>query len=230
MDIEPPHGPVETWRDFFVHLVIITLGLLIALALEGIVGYIHERHLVHEANANITSEMHDNQKEVEDSVKAAEQYQKDMKHLIALMEQMKSGKDLKGSVNITFEKTDLNTASWRTAAATHAIAYMRYRDVKRYEDVYGLQADFELAQDRAMDSWANVYAPFMQFISQNSDDKAQAKDAKLTEAQVAQINNIEEQTQMYIGRLIAVESIGKGLDQSYTQYFQHPNRYPPDRQ
>ncbi len=71
MDIEPPHGPVETWRDFFVHLVIITLGLLIALALEGIVGYIHERHLVHEANANITSEMHDNQKEVEDSVKAA---------------------------------------------------------------------------------------------------------------------------------------------------------------
>ncbi|MGB6110982.1 MAG: hypothetical protein WBG35_07645, partial [Acidobacteriaceae bacterium] len=100
MDIEPPHGPIETWRDFFVHLVIITLGLLIALALEGVVGYIHERHLVHEANANIT-----------------------------------------------FEKADLNTASWQTAAATHAIAYMRYRDVKRYEDVYGLQADFELAQD-----------------------------------------------------------------------------------
>ena len=55
---------------------------------------------------------------------------------------MKAGKELKGSVNITFEKADLNTASWKTAAATQAIAYMRYRDVKRYEDVYGLQGRF----------------------------------------------------------------------------------------
>jgi hypothetical protein len=224
MDIEPPHGPVETWRDFFVHLVIITLGLLIALALEGIVGYIHERHLVHEANANITSEMQDNQKDVENTVKAAVQYQKDMKHLIVLMEQIKAGNELKGSVNLTFEKADLNTASWQTAAATHAIAYMRYRDVKRYEDVYGLQTDFELAQERAMDSWANVYAPFMLFISQNADDKTPSKGTKLTDAQIAQVNKIEEQTQMYIGRLVAVESIGKALDQSYTQYFKHPNR------
>ncbi len=224
MDIEPPHGPIETWRDFFVHLVIITLGLLIALALEGIVGYIHERHLVHEANANITSEMRDNQKDVEDTVKAAVQYQKEMKRLIARMEQLKAGHELNGSVNLTFEKADLNTASWQTAAATHAIAYMRYRDVKRYEDVYGLQADFELAQERAMDSWANVYAPFMLFISQNPDDKGQAKGVKLTDAQLAQVNKIEEQTQMYIGRLIAVESIGKALDQSYTEYFQHPIR------
>jgi hypothetical protein len=224
MDIEPPHGPVETWRDFFVHLAIITLGLLIALALEGIVGYIHERRLVHEANANITSEMRDNQKDVEDSVKAAAQYQQDMKHLIALMEDAKAGKKLNGSINITFEKADLNTASWKTAAATGAVGYMRYRDVKKYEDIYGLQGDFELAQDRAMDGWANVYAPFMQFISQNTDDKGKTKAAGLTEAQLAQVDKIEEQTQMYIGRLIAVESIGKALDQDYTQYFRHPNR------
>jgi hypothetical protein len=224
MDIEPPHGPVETWRDFFVHLVIITLGLLIALALEGIVGYIHERHLVHEANANITAEMRDNQKDVEDSVKATAQYQQDMRHLIALMEDVKAGKKMNGSVNITFEKADLNTASWKTAAATGAIAYMRYRNVKRYEDIYGLQEDFELAQDRAMDSWANVYAPFMHFIGQNTDDTDNAKAARLTDAQLAQADKIEEQTQMYIGRLIAVESIGKALDRDYTRYLQHPNR------
>ncbi|MFZ0516726.1 MAG: hypothetical protein WBG23_14860 [Acidobacteriaceae bacterium] len=221
MDIEPPHGPIETWRDFFVHLVIITLGLLIALALEGVVGYIHERHLVHEANANITSEMRDNQKDVEDSVKATGQYQQDMKHLIDLMEDVKAGKKLNGSVTITFEKADLNTASWKTAAATGAIAYMRYRDVKRYEDIYGLQGDFELAQDRAMDSWANVYAPLMHFISQDKDEKAPAR---LTDAQLAQVDKIEEQTQLYIGRLIAVESIGKALDRDYTRYLQHPNR------
>jgi hypothetical protein len=224
MDIELPHGPVETWRDFFVHLVVITLGLLIALALEGIVGYVHERHLVHEANANITSEMRDNQKEVEDSVKSCTKYQEDMKHLIAVMEQARAGQNLHGSVNLAFEKADLNTASWRTAAATGAIAFMRYRSVKRYEDIYGSQADFELAQDRAMDSWASLYAPFMQFVGPGGNDKDNGKKAKLTDAQVAQIDKIEEQTQLYIGRLIVVQSIGKALDRQYTDYLQHPNQ------
>jgi len=39
MDVHPPHGAIHGWRDFFVHLIVITLGLLIALGLEGIVEW-----------------------------------------------------------------------------------------------------------------------------------------------------------------------------------------------
>ena len=223
MDIEPPHGPVETWKDFFIHLVIITLGLLIALALEGLVGYVHERNLVHEANSNITSEMRDNQKELAGTIKSNLQYQQDMRHLIGLMEQLKKGLNLHGSVSLTFNRVDLNTASWKTAAATGAIGFMRYRDVKRYEDIYDLQQDFELSQERAMDSWATVYAPFMQFVGSAGDTTA-GKKTKLTAAQIAQADKIEEQAQLYMGRLIAVEDFGKALDREYTGYLQHPNR------
>ena len=39
--VHAPHGGVSSWRDFFVHIAIITIGLLLALGLEQIVQSIH---------------------------------------------------------------------------------------------------------------------------------------------------------------------------------------------
>jgi hypothetical protein len=64
IDIHPPHQAAHSWRDIFVHLATITVGLFIALSLEGCVEWQHHRHLVHEARENIRSEMQDNQKEL----------------------------------------------------------------------------------------------------------------------------------------------------------------------
>jgi hypothetical protein len=41
LDVHPPHEPVHGWRDFFVHPATITIGLLIALSLEGCVEWRH---------------------------------------------------------------------------------------------------------------------------------------------------------------------------------------------
>ena len=37
IDIHPPHQAAHSWRDIFVHLATITVGLFIALSLEGCV-------------------------------------------------------------------------------------------------------------------------------------------------------------------------------------------------
>ena len=37
MDVHAPHEPINTWRDFALHLIIVTIGLLIALSLEALV-------------------------------------------------------------------------------------------------------------------------------------------------------------------------------------------------
>ncbi len=36
LDVHPPHQPVHGWRDFLIHLLTITVGLLIALGLEAV--------------------------------------------------------------------------------------------------------------------------------------------------------------------------------------------------
>jgi hypothetical protein len=52
MDVHPPHHGIDTWRDFFVHMGTICLGLLIAIGLEQSVEAFHraqERHELREA-------------------------------------------------------------------------------------------------------------------------------------------------------------------------------------
>ena len=44
MEVHPPHHPLQSWRDFFIHIATITVGLLIAIGLEQSVEALHHRH------------------------------------------------------------------------------------------------------------------------------------------------------------------------------------------
>jgi len=44
LDVHPPHSPAHTWKDFFIHIATITVGLLIAVGLEQTVEAIHHAH------------------------------------------------------------------------------------------------------------------------------------------------------------------------------------------
>ncbi len=57
LDVHAPHGKVEGWKDFFVHLFTITIGLLIALGLEGCVEWQHHRHLAAESKDALRGEI-----------------------------------------------------------------------------------------------------------------------------------------------------------------------------
>ena len=43
LDVHVPH-PTHTWKDFFIHIATITVGLLIAIGLEQTVEALHHRH------------------------------------------------------------------------------------------------------------------------------------------------------------------------------------------
>ena len=44
LDVHAPHSPTHTWKDFFLHIATITVGLLIAVGLEQAVELFHHRH------------------------------------------------------------------------------------------------------------------------------------------------------------------------------------------
>lgn len=44
LDVHPPHSTTHTWRDFFIHIATIAVGLLIALGLEQTVEALHRHH------------------------------------------------------------------------------------------------------------------------------------------------------------------------------------------
>jgi hypothetical protein len=65
MEIHAPHASAQSWREVFKQLAIITAGVLIALALDGVVSWFDHRKLVREALNNLRSEMADNVREVQ---------------------------------------------------------------------------------------------------------------------------------------------------------------------
>ena len=44
LDVHPAHHAASTWRDFFIHIATIALGLLLAIGLEQTVEHFHNRH------------------------------------------------------------------------------------------------------------------------------------------------------------------------------------------
>jgi hypothetical protein len=56
MDVHPPHGPLHHWKDFWIHLGTITVGLLIALALEAGAEELHHLHQRHQLEEDLRNE------------------------------------------------------------------------------------------------------------------------------------------------------------------------------
>jgi hypothetical protein len=56
LDVHPAHHAASSWREFFVHIATIVLGLLIAVGLEQTVEYIHDRHQTRELRAGIITD------------------------------------------------------------------------------------------------------------------------------------------------------------------------------
>ena len=62
LDVHPAHHAASTWREFFIHIATIVLGLIIAVGLEQTVEYFHHRHQIAETREALRSERELNRK------------------------------------------------------------------------------------------------------------------------------------------------------------------------
>ncbi len=72
LDVHPPHSPTHTWKDFFIHIATITVGLLIAVGIEQTVETLHHHHQAHELEENLQDEAHNNAQRIENSYGASD--------------------------------------------------------------------------------------------------------------------------------------------------------------
>jgi hypothetical protein len=56
LDVHAPHTGIQTWRGFFIHIATITIGLLIAIALEQFVEHLHHLHQRHQLQHDLLEE------------------------------------------------------------------------------------------------------------------------------------------------------------------------------
>ena len=85
LDVHPPHEPAHSWRDFFVHMATICLGLLIAIGLEQSVEWMHHRHELKELREALRR---DGQKQIRDAQRMEDLSSFDMQELSSRMQQV----------------------------------------------------------------------------------------------------------------------------------------------
>jgi len=131
-------GPVRSLKDFFVHLGIVTLGILIALGLEQIVEAHHRVKIGHESVASFRHELAENRDHVNEVLASLphvhEQIQAQIARITALGDAPpRSGVPIQPpSLRYDF----LSTAAWDTAIATQALNYIPEADARRYSESY----------------------------------------------------------------------------------------------
>ena len=148
MDVHPPHSPIHSVKEFLVHLLAITIGLLIALGLESSVEWVHHRHVAREARENIFQEMRDNRQIVTAHLSAIPGETGYLNELLAAVNSPKNAQSEKKIAQFNWMMPLLSESSWIAASSTGATSYMDYAEVKRYSQVYAVQSLYSSTMDR----------------------------------------------------------------------------------
>jgi hypothetical protein len=157
LDVHPPHERVHGWRDFLLHILTITIGLFIALMLEGLVEWRHHVHLVEEARETLRHEIEHNQQQLLHDLASLHHERSEMdKNLATLraVQEHPSAPQHNMSLAMDFSSGTLDDTAWKTAQASGALGYMPYTEAQRFADVYGSQADLRDAQTKVLDDIA----------------------------------------------------------------------------
>ena len=207
IDVHPPRH-VFGVRDFFIHLLTITAGLLIAIGLEQSVEKLHHRHQRQEAETKIRDELRSNQEMLLGSVAGLQDERKVMISYIGFLRDTEKGNDPGGQqrVQLQFHEGEIPDAAWRTASSTGVMEYLPYDEIETFADAYREQALLQTIAQKALEDYLELIP------MQQSDAKTRLtpEDARLQMPIALQA----------LGHLNGMMAVGAGTLDSYKRALQ----------
>ena len=160
LDVHPPHESVHTWRDFFIHIATIVIGLLIAVGLEQTVEAIHHRHQVSDTRAALQREQRQNIRRFAVQTRWFHELTPSLRTNLAILVFLRShphappaawpGQFYWGSSTMPY-----SDAAWKTAQQDGVVEHMPQEEVQRFADIYTRLATIrqdELEERAAMEA------------------------------------------------------------------------------
>jgi hypothetical protein len=136
MEIHAPHGPANSFKEFLIHIVIVTIGILIALSLEGIREVVHEHHIVRDARENFRVELEGNQQNLKKELKNDTETLTRINQIVADLPQLRKDPALyKARVaELSPSGYFFSSSRWEAALSTGALGHMSVDEVNRYAE------------------------------------------------------------------------------------------------
>lgn len=212
MDVHPPHGPIRSWKDFTLHLLTITIGLLIALALEAAVQSLHHRHMVTEARVNLRREIGENHTLYAENLRFLQTKLVQLEQDIDQLRDLRAGKAPEGfELQWSFHWNSYTDSAWKSARDSGAVGYMRPEVIKKYSEVYGQQTFVNEAGVSILFDQAKAAAPLLLMKNRKDPKELSAGDIQALLLSAAELE----------GRVKQLELFMQVLDEDYTAALQH---------
>jgi hypothetical protein len=140
LDVHAPHESVHTWRSFFVHIAIITIGLLIALCLEKTVEFLHHRHQAHDGLELLLREVNENRDILQENTKVNEWAEQQHRADLGVLQRLRAGA-LKLHDQLIFIRPyrHLEDSAWKIVHESDAAPYIPYDLMALYGTLYDTQ-------------------------------------------------------------------------------------------
>jgi hypothetical protein len=141
LEVHPPHHPLVSWRDFFVHIATIVVGLLIAIALEQSVEALHHHRQRVETRENLHREITENRTIFARDLKYIASERKMLEDNIAALRKLRAHEQVPAdSLHFAWGWNGMHDSAWQTARETAALDLLPTEQVEAYSITYGQQS------------------------------------------------------------------------------------------
>ena len=205
MDVHPPHHAITTWRDFFIHIATIVVGLLIAIGLEQTVEWLHHVHQIREIRHNLHDELTANVASFHRNMHFVRHdramLENDLRVFQYLQQHPKaSPEDLPGVVVWTGAISLTTRSAWDSVQQTEALTLMPEPEVETSRRVYDQLQKFDAIYEELAKTTDKADA--YQFLTPDV--------TKLTPAQIdAEIPLIQECLSLVRNQTIQLSNIAR---------------------
>ena len=204
MEVHPPHEPIHTWRQFFLHLFTITVGLLIALGLESAAEAVHHRHLLHQAERDLRKEMAENRQYLAIDERQLKGETEQFTDNLRLLDALRAHTSTNGELHFSWSWDGMQSSAWDTARDTGALALMPYEDAQGFAVVYGQQG--------VVNRQSEVYIADIYRIGSSLQGGR-----KLTDLKPAELDTMIANTQQTLSDIEHLSDLCKSLDAIYAE-------------
>jgi hypothetical protein len=162
MEIHGPEGPTNSFKDFAIHIVIVTIGILIALGLEGVRETIYEHHTVRDARENFQAEFHANRTNLDKELINDKKTLAQLDSIIADLPKLKLNPSALAQRVADLGPSGYFFASsrWESALSSGAVGHMSVDEVNRYAEVNFMVHTYTSLESQASTDWGHLEAFF----------------------------------------------------------------------
>ena len=157
LDVHPAHHAANSWKEFFIHIATIVLGLVIAVGLEQMVELVHHRRELAQVRRELSDERETNRRALVKETGYWRWEAVELENNVMVLAYLQShpgaeDESLPGILMWSHVSEPHSEAVWDAAKTSGVTSLMRREEIEQYEDVYNKLRQVDDARVLAWDA------------------------------------------------------------------------------